>query len=52
MLDNDAMNVIIETLDAGYDDIKSLNKLDVNNTMRCEKHVKHCAMLNVFKIFN
>ena len=53
MLDNDAMDdVIIETLDADYDDIESLNKLDTNNTVRCGKHVKNCALQNVFKIFN
>jgi len=22
------------------------------NTMRCEKHVKNCALQNAFKIFN
>lgn len=49
----DARNdVIIETLDAEYEDIAALNKLDVTNTMRCEKHLKNCALQNVFKIFN
>jgi len=53
MLENDARdNIIIETLDADYEDIKSLNNLDVINTMRCNKHVKNCALQNVFKIFN
>lgn len=53
ILDDDARNdVIIETLDADYEDITSLNKLDVTNTMRCEKHLKNCALQNVFKIFN
>ncbi|XP_029665086.1 uncharacterized protein LOC115236641 [Formica exsecta] len=43
ILDDDARNdVIIETLDADYEDITSLNKLDVTNTMRCEKHLKNC----------
>ncbi|KMQ83885.1 hypothetical protein RF55_7568 [Lasius niger] len=53
MLDDNAKeNLIIETLDADYDDIESLNNLDVKNTMRCGKHVKNCALQNVFKIFN
>jgi len=35
ILDNDARNnVIIETLDADYEDVASLNKLDVNNCAR------------------
>jgi len=37
---------------ADYEDIESLNNLDVINTMHCEKHVKNCALQNVFKIFN
>jgi len=44
--------IIIETLDADYENIESLNNLDVINTMQCEKHVKSCALQNVFKIFN
>jgi len=51
MFENDRRdNIIIETLD--YEDIVSLNYLDVINTMRCNKHVKNCALQNVFKIFN
>jgi len=45
-------DIVIETLDADYKDIASLNKLNVKNTMRCENHVKNCALQNVFKIFN
>ena len=45
-------NVIIETVDADYEDIASLNNLDTANTIRCEKHVKNCAMQNVFKLYN
>jgi len=53
MLASDAKNdVIIETFDADHEDIESLNNLDVINTMRCNKHVKNCALQNVFKIFN
>jgi len=39
-------------LDADYEDIESLHNLDVINTMRCNEHVKNCALQNVFKIFN
>ena len=45
-------DVVIETLDIDYEDIKSLNKLNVVNTLRCSRHAKHCALQNVFKIFN
>jgi len=41
---------IIETLDADYENIELLNNLDVINTTQCEKHVKNCALQNVFKI--
>ncbi|KYN29918.1 hypothetical protein ALC57_00626 [Trachymyrmex cornetzi] len=50
VLDND--NLTIETLDADYKDIDSLHNLDVTNTMRCGKHIKNCALQNVFKIHN
>ena len=53
ILGDDARNSVnIETLDADYEDIASLNKLDVMNTIRCEKHLKNCALQDVFKIFN
>ncbi|KYM98415.1 hypothetical protein ALC62_10874 [Cyphomyrmex costatus] len=42
----------IETLDVDYEDIESLNNLDVTNTMQCVKHAKNCALQNVFKIYN
>lgn len=45
-------NVIIETVDADYEDIESLNNLDTANTIRCAKHIKNCAMQNVFKLYN
>lgn len=51
MLDTDE-GIYIKTLDADYEDIESLNNLDVSNTIRCEKHIKNCALQNVFKIFN
>ncbi|KYN11120.1 hypothetical protein ALC57_16737, partial [Trachymyrmex cornetzi] len=50
ILDRD--NLIIETLDDDYKDIDSLYNLDVINTMRCGKHIKNCALQNVFKIHN
>ena len=53
ILDGDKRDdAIIETLDADYEDVESLNNLDAVNTIRCGKHVKHCAMQNVLKIFN
>jgi len=53
MLESDARNdIIIEILDADYEDIESLNNLNVINTMRCNKHVKNCALQNILKIFN
>ena len=50
ILDSD--DLIIETLDADYEDIDSLNNLNVINTMRYIKHVKNCALQNVLKIYN
>ncbi|KYN13991.1 hypothetical protein ALC57_13821 [Trachymyrmex cornetzi] len=47
ILDSD--NLIIETSDADYKDIDSLHNLDVTNTVRCGKHIKNCALQNVFK---
>ncbi|KMQ91626.1 hypothetical protein RF55_8481 [Lasius niger] len=52
ILDDVGNGFIIETLDADYEDIDALNNLDVTNSMRCGKHVKNCALQNVFKIFN
>ena len=49
MLDSDA---IVETMDGDYEDLESLNNLDVFNTIRCGKHVKNCALQNVFKLYN
>jgi len=52
MLESDARDdIIIKTLDADYEDIESLNNLDIINTMRCIV-IKNCALQNVFKIFN
>jgi len=43
-------DVYVENIEAHYEDIKSLNKLNVTHTLRCQKHVKNCALQNVFKI--
>ncbi|KYN22599.1 hypothetical protein ALC57_05000 [Trachymyrmex cornetzi] len=52
LLDDERELMHIETLDAVYEDMESLTALDVANTMRCEQHVKNCALQNVFKIYN
>jgi len=40
LLQDDAReDVYIENIDAHYKDMKSLNKLDVTHTLRCQKHV-------------
>ncbi|EZA50697.1 hypothetical protein X777_10747 [Ooceraea biroi] len=49
LLDDD---IYIETIDAHYEDVLSLNKLNVTHTLRCNKHVSHCALQNVFKMFS
>jgi len=48
----DSNDMTIETLDVDYEDIKSLNNLNITNTMRCGKHAKNCTLQNVFKIYN
>ncbi|KYM93683.1 hypothetical protein ALC62_15716 [Cyphomyrmex costatus] len=48
----DCDNVVVETLDAHYEDVESLCSLDACNTIRCGRHAKNCALQNVFKIFN
>jgi len=45
-------DVYVENIEAHYEDIESLNKLDVIHTLCCQKHVKNCALQNVFKIYN
>jgi len=53
MLESDARDdIIIEILEADYEDTKSLINLDIINTMRCNKYIKNYALHNVFKIFN
>jgi len=52
LLLDEARRVYVENIEAHYEDIESLNKLDVTHTLRCQKHVKNCALQNVFKIYN
>jgi len=52
LLDETRRIVYVENIEAHYEDIESLNKLDVTHTFRCQKHVKNCALQNVFKIYN
>jgi len=52
LLDEVREDVYVENIETHYEDIESLNKFDVTHTFRCEKHVKNCALQNVFKIYN
>jgi len=45
-------DVYVENIKAHYENIESLNKLDVTHTLRCQKHVTNCALQNVFKMYN
>jgi len=42
----------LQNIDEHYEDMKSLNKLDVTHTLRCQKHETNCALQNIFKLFN
>ena len=50
ILNND--NVIVETIDVHYNEIKSLENLDSTNTFRCGRHSSYCALQNVLKLCN
>jgi len=50
--DDTREDVYIENIDEHYEDIESLNNLDVINIMRCVINTLSCALQNVFKIFN
>lgn len=52
LLWNDARDHIIADIDVHYEDIESLNKLDIIGTFRCTRHTQNCALQNVFKLFN
>jgi len=42
--DNAREDVYIENIDAHYEDMESLNKLDITHTLRYQKHVTNCAL--------
>jgi len=44
LLDEARQEVYVENIEAHYEDIESLNKLDVTHTLCCQKHVKNCAL--------
>jgi len=52
LLDEEGEDVYVENIEAHDKDIESLNKLDVTHTLHCQKHVKNCALQNVFTIYN
>ena len=52
ILDDAANDFIIETLDEHYEDVPTLKALDTTNSLRCNKHLKNCALQNVFKLYN
>jgi len=52
LLLDEARRVYVENIEVHYENIESLNKLDVTHIFRCQKHVKNCALQNVFKIYN
>ncbi|KAL6258205.1 hypothetical protein P5V15_010133 [Pogonomyrmex californicus] len=45
-------DVIVETIDADFEDIGRLSTLDDVRAFHCERHVKHCAMENVCKLYD
>jgi len=47
LLDDTREDVYIKSIDAHYEDIGFLNKLNVTHTLRCQKHVTNCALQNV-----
>ena len=49
ILNND--NVIVETIDVHYNEVKSLENLDSTNTFRCGRHSSRCALQNVLSSF-
>ena len=46
--ENTRADVVIETLDIDYEDIKSLNKLDVVNTLRCRQTRKALCLAKLY----
>ncbi|KAL6258247.1 hypothetical protein P5V15_010177 [Pogonomyrmex californicus] len=52
LLDDERERAYIETLDADYEDIDSLNNLNADNSIQCGYYYTNCALQNVFKLFN
>jgi len=52
LLLDEAKDVYVENIETDYENIECLNKLDVTHTLHYHKHVKNCALQNVFKIYN
>ena len=50
ILDDDDY-LLIETIDANYDDIARLTDMDASGTLRCGYHARHCAKRNVCKLY-
>jgi len=46
--DNAREDVYIENIDEYYEDMESLNKLNVTHTLRCQKHVTNCALYKMY----
>lgn len=46
------INVVIKSLDVEYKDINRLENMDNNLKFRCGRHERHCAMENVYKLYN
>ena len=52
ILDDDGDDyLLIETIDADYDDVARLTDMDASGTLRCGYHARHCAMRNVCKLY-
>ncbi|KAL6258263.1 hypothetical protein P5V15_010200 [Pogonomyrmex californicus] len=45
-------DVIVETIDADFEDIGRLNTLNDVRAFHCERHAKNCAMENVCKLYD
>ncbi|KAL6416355.1 hypothetical protein ACFW04_013533 [Cataglyphis niger] len=45
-------DVIIETIDADFDNIDRLETLNASRALHCGYHAKNCALKNVCKLYN
>jgi len=48
LLDEARQEICVENIETHYEDTESLNRLVVTHTLRCQKHVKNCALQNVY----